>query len=134
MGFEVSDSKPASGRRVLDAKDTDFEAQAVAMSQGGLDFVFEASGCAQALAQAIAAAEREATIVQVSSLPTPVSVQLNSIAAKELNFLGSFRFTNVFATALELGSQPKGQSFRLDQRRASPVRHAEGDGYCDWKE
>ncbi len=86
----------------LNAKNADFEAQANALSQGGFDFVFEASGSTQALAQAIAAADRGATIVQVGTLPTPVTAPLNSIMAKELHLLGSFRFANVFATALDL--------------------------------
>ncbi|MGB9142204.1 MAG: L-idonate 5-dehydrogenase [Aestuariivirga sp.] len=86
----------------LNARDVDFEAKATALSQGGFDFVFEASGSAQALAQAIAAAERGATIVQVGTLPTPVTAPLGSVMTKELNFIGSFRFANVFATALDL--------------------------------
>ena len=86
----------------LNPRDQDFEAQAAALSQGGFDFVFEASGSQQALAQAITAAERGATIVQVGTLPILVTAPLNSIMAKELNFIGSFRFANVFATALEL--------------------------------
>jgi L-idonate 5-dehydrogenase len=91
----------------LNAKDADFEAQAAALSRGGFDVVFEASGSPQALAQAIAAAERGATIVQVGTLPTPVTAPLNSIMAKELNFIGSFRFANVFATALDLAISRK---------------------------
>jgi L-idonate 5-dehydrogenase len=50
----------------------------------------------------MAAADRGATLVQVSLLPTPVTAPLNSIMAKELNFLASCRFANVFATALDL--------------------------------
>ena len=88
----------------LDARDADFEAQATALSHGGFDFVFEASGSPHALAQAIAAADRGATIVQVGTLPTPVTAALNSVMAKELNFLGSFRFANVFAMALDLAA------------------------------
>lgn len=88
----------------LNAKDKDFETQAIELSQGGFDFVFEASGSSHALAQAIAVAERGATVVQIGSLPTPVSVPLNSVMAKELNLLGSFRFANVFPTALELAA------------------------------
>jgi L-idonate 5-dehydrogenase len=86
----------------LNSLDVNFEEQAISLSQGGFDVVFEASGSAQALAQAIAVAERGATIVQVGTLPTPVTAPLNSIMAKELNFIGSFRFANVFASALEL--------------------------------
>jgi L-idonate 5-dehydrogenase len=91
----------------LNARDTDFEAQATALSQGGFDFVFEASGTPQALSQAIAAAECGATIVQVGTLPTPVTTSLNSIMVKEINFIGSFRFANVFATALDLAVSRK---------------------------
>ena len=91
----------------LNASDADFEAQTTALSQGGFDLVFEASGSPHALAQAIAAAERGATIVQVGTLPTPVTAPLNSIMAKELNFIGSFRFANVFATSLELAVSRK---------------------------
>lgn len=88
----------------LNARDADFEAQAAALSRGGFDFVFEASGSPQAAAHAIAAADRGATIVQIGTLPTPVTAPLNSIMAKELNFIGSFRFANVFATALDLAA------------------------------
>ena len=86
----------------LDATQGEFESEALSLSQGGFDFVFEASGSPQAVTQAIAVAERGATIVQVGTLPTPVSAPLNSIMVKELKFIGSFRFANVFATALEL--------------------------------
>jgi L-idonate 5-dehydrogenase len=86
----------------LNAEDHDFEAQAVALSHGGFDVLFEASGSAQALSQAIAAAERGATIVQIGTLPTPVTAPLNAIMTKELDFIGSFRFANVFAAALDL--------------------------------
>jgi L-idonate 5-dehydrogenase len=86
----------------LNASDADFELQATNLSQGGFDFVFEASGSPEALSQAIAVADRGATIVQVGTLPPPVTAPLNSIMVKELNFIGSFRFANVFATALEL--------------------------------
>ena len=86
----------------LNGQDADFETQAMETTRGGFDFVFEASGSAKALAQAITVAERGATIVQVGTLPTPVTAPLNSVMAKELNFLGSFRFANVFATSLDL--------------------------------
>jgi L-idonate 5-dehydrogenase len=91
----------------LNASDAEFEARAIALAKGGFDFVFEASGSPQALSQAIAAAERGATIVQVGTLPTPVTAPLNAIMAKELNFIGSFRFANVFATALDLAVSGK---------------------------
>ena len=91
----------------LDGHDPDFEAKALEISQGGFDFVFEASGSVQALAQAIAVAERGATIVQVGTLPTPVAAPFNFVMAKELNFIGSFRFANVFAMSLQLAASKR---------------------------
>lgn len=86
----------------LDAHQADFESRAAELSQGGFDVVFEASGSGEALSQAMLAADRGGTIVQVGTLPTPVSAPLNLVMAKELNLLGSFRFANVFAAAIEL--------------------------------
>lgn len=86
----------------LDATDLNFKTKAISLSQGGFDLVFEASGSVEALSQAIAAAERGATIVQVGTLPATVMAPLNLIMTKELSLVGSFRFANVFATSLDL--------------------------------
>ena len=87
---------------VLDAADADFQQTAVAASGGGFDIVFEASGSEAALAQGLAAARRGATIVQVGTLPASVTLPLNDLMARELKLVGSFRFANVFTTALGL--------------------------------
>ena len=51
---------------------------------------------------AIALARRGATIVQIGTLPTDVTAPLNTIMARELSYVGSFRFANVFAIAIDL--------------------------------
>lgn len=68
----------------------------------GCEIAFEAAGAASALGLALATVRRGGTIVQVGTLPAEVALPLNDIMARELSLLGSFRFANVFATALAL--------------------------------
>jgi L-idonate 5-dehydrogenase len=63
---------------------------------------FEAAGAASALGLALASIRRGGTIVQVGTLPAEVALPLNDVMARELSLLGSFRFANVFPTALAL--------------------------------
>jgi L-idonate 5-dehydrogenase len=87
---------------VLDARSTDFVADADALSRGGFDVVIEAAGSADALAQALEVVRRGGTIVQVGTLPASATLPLNLLMARELTLAGSFRFANVFATSLAL--------------------------------
>jgi L-idonate 5-dehydrogenase len=106
----VSDPAPFARRTAaaigadaaLDPTSADFAAEASAHSEGGFEVAFEASGVPRALAQAVALAERGATIVQVGTLPAEVTLPLNDIMARELTLAGSFRFANVFDAALRL--------------------------------
>ncbi len=67
------------------------------------DVVFEASGTAAGLSAAIMAARRGGVVVQIGNLPGgAIPVPANAIMAKELTLLGTFRFGNEFATAVEL--------------------------------
>lgn len=68
----------------------------------GFDLGFEASGSPKALRMAIQACSRGATIVQIGTLPGDTPLPANLIMSKEQAFLGSFRFTNVFETVLDL--------------------------------
>ena len=86
----------------LDALSTRFEAEADAVVPGGFDVVIEAAGSAQALAQALPVVRRGGTIVQVGTLPAAVTLPLNMLMARELTLVGSFRFANVFQTAIDL--------------------------------
>lgn len=91
-----------SADHALDPGSADFAAAAAALSRGGFDVMFEAAGSAAAVLQGLALVRRGATIVQVGTLPADVTLPYNDIMARELTVVGSFRFANVFATALTL--------------------------------
>lgn len=86
----------------LDAADPAAIEQGLARVPGGFHVVFEASGAPQAVPLAIALARRGATIVQIGTLPADVAAPLNTIMARELSYVGSFRFANAFGVALDL--------------------------------
>ena len=68
---------------------------------GEPDVAFEVSGAVPALASALETVRRGGIIVQVGTLP-PEGMHLlaNQIMARELDVRGSFRFGNVFDTAV----------------------------------
>jgi L-idonate 5-dehydrogenase len=86
----------------LDAADPAAVERGLAVAPGGFHIVFEASGAPPAVPLAIALARRGGTIVQIGTLPDDVSAPLNTIMARELSYVGSFRFANAFAIALDL--------------------------------
>jgi len=86
----------------LDPTQADFEPDATTLSNGGFDVMFEAAGSAPALVQGLRLLRRGATLVQVGTLPADVTLPFNDIMARELSVFGSFRFANVFGTALHL--------------------------------
>ncbi|MDB5529831.1 MAG: hypothetical protein JWR51_2934 [Devosia sp.] len=86
----------------LDASDPVAVERGLALTPGGFHVVFEASGAPPAVPLSIALARRGATIVQIGTLPADVTAPLNTIMARELSYVGSFRFANVFAIALDL--------------------------------
>ena len=71
-------------------------------SCGGFDLLFEASGATSALTQGLTLLRRGASLIQVGTLPAQVTLPFNDIMARELTVIGSFRFANVFDTALRL--------------------------------
>lgn len=69
---------------------------------GEPDVAFEVSGAVVALASALATVRRGGIIVQVGTLPPEGMFLLaNQIMARELDVRGSFRFGNVFDTAVQ---------------------------------
>jgi L-idonate 5-dehydrogenase len=67
------------------------------------DVVFECSGVGAALTQAVGAARRTATIVQVGMLPNAeVGVNLAPLLAKELTVRGAFRFSTEIDDAVAI--------------------------------
>ncbi|MEO9515628.1 MAG: L-idonate 5-dehydrogenase [Paracoccaceae bacterium] len=69
--------------------------------KGYFDVLFECSGVAAALTAAISAMRPRATIVQLG-LGGDMTLPVQAMTAKELNFKGSFRFHTEFFTAVEM--------------------------------
>ena len=69
--------------------------------KGHFDVLFECSGVAVALSAAIAAMRPRATIVQLG-LGGDMTLPVQAMTAKELNFKGSFRFHAEFFAAVEM--------------------------------
>jgi L-idonate 5-dehydrogenase len=87
---------------VLDATSDSMKAKALGIARDGFDIIFEVSGSHKALSQAIDLVRRGGTIIQVGTLPAKMELPANMIMVKELKILGSFRFANVFSTAINL--------------------------------
>ena len=66
------------------------------------DIVFEASGVPAALGFGLETIHRGGTLVQIGTLPHEVTLPANLIMAKQLKVLGSFRYANVFETAMNM--------------------------------
>ncbi len=67
------------------------------------DTIFEASGAAPALANALTLVRRGGTLVQIGNYAVPVlNVPSNIVMAKEIAWRGSFRFGDEFAEAVRL--------------------------------
>lgn len=69
----------------------------------GFDVIFEASGARQALRQAFDLVKPGGTIVQIGTLDTEdIPLPANQVMVKEIQFVGSFRYGNVFDEAIRL--------------------------------
>lgn len=68
--------------------------------KGSFDVVFEASGSAKAVAQALAVAKPRAILVQIG-VGGETPVPLNILVAKEIDWRGTFRFHAEFALAVD---------------------------------
>jgi len=78
----------------------------------GFDFVFEAAGARAALRQAFELVRPGGTIVQIGTLGTEdIPLPANQLMVREINFIGSMRYGNVFDEAIRLV-----QSRRIDLR------------------
>jgi len=71
----------------------------------GFSVVFEASGAPRALRQAFDLVRPGGTIVQIGTLGTAdVPLPANQVMVREIQFLGSFRYGDVFGEAIQLAS------------------------------
>jgi L-idonate 5-dehydrogenase len=141
-GITVSDPRPSArafaekngGAETLDPTETKAWDGASDLAPNGFEVVFEASGAAAALDQAIRLAARGATVVQVGTLEDGVSIPANALLTKELSYVGSWRFANVFDRVISLVSSGKidprpliTHTFRFEQLKQAftEARHGE---------
>jgi len=69
----------------------------------GFDVIFEASGSRPALRQAFSLVRPGGTIVQIGTLGTEdIPLPANQLMVREIQFVGSFRYGNVFDEAIRL--------------------------------
>ena len=88
---------------VLDAADKNVQQKAREITGEGFDVIFEASGARPALRQAFDLVKPGGTIVQIGTLGTEdIPLPANQVMAKEIQFIGSFRYGNVFDEAIRL--------------------------------
>lgn len=106
----ISDVKPFSrsfateqgASATLDPMANDFSEQASTIAPEGFEVVFEASGVAAAMNQAFQLAAKGSTVVQVGTLDNGIAVPINTLLTREIQYVGSWRFANVFDRVLDL--------------------------------
>jgi L-idonate 5-dehydrogenase len=87
----------------LDPTEASFKDQVTALTGDGFEILFEASGAVPALKQAFEVVRRGGTIVQIGVYSAPeISLPVNQLLVRELQFVGSFRYGNVWEEAIRL--------------------------------
>ena len=88
---------------VLDPAEKNLNEKVKEISGDGFDIIFEASGASTALRQAFDLVKPGGTIVQIGTLCTEdIPLPANQVMVKEIQFIGSFRYGNVFDEAIRL--------------------------------
>ncbi|MEO8413304.1 MAG: zinc-binding dehydrogenase [Ginsengibacter sp.] len=88
---------------VIDPSEKNLAEKVKELTGDGFDIIFEASGASPALRQAFNLVKRGGTIVQIGTLTTEdIPLPANQVMVKEIQFLGSFRYGNVFDEAIRL--------------------------------
>lgn len=85
---------------ILDPNDQFIQQKIMDLTNGGFDIIIEASGSPVALKQAIEFIKPGGTIVLVGTISSEIPLPMNLVMSKELQIKGSFRFTNVFESAV----------------------------------
>lgn len=87
----------------LNPLDKNLQKQVKDIAGDGFDVIFEASGAEAALRQAFDLVRPGGTIVQIGTLGIEdVPLPANQLMVKEIQFIGSFRYGNVFDEAIRL--------------------------------
>ncbi len=93
----------AGADSALDPMAASFKDQVAALTGDGFDVVFEASGSPPALRQGFDAVRRGGTLVQIGVFSAPeLSLPINQLMVREVQFLGSFRYGNVWEEGIRL--------------------------------
>lgn len=88
---------------VLDPSDKDLAEKVKELTGDGFDVIFEASGATPALRQAFDLVKPGGTIVQIGTLNNEnIPLPANQVMVKEIQFIGSFRYGNIFDEAIRL--------------------------------
>ena len=88
---------------VLDPSAKDLDERVRALAGDGFDAIFEASGSAAALRKAFDLVRPGGTIVQIGTVPAgDIPLPGYRVMNKEINFIGSMRYGNVFDEAIRL--------------------------------
>lgn len=106
VATDLSDNALAHARsvgadRTINVADTPDALDAYMADKGTFDVLYECSGAPKALASGIAALRPRGTIVQLG-LGGDMAVPMMQITAKELQLIGSFRFHEEFAMAIDI--------------------------------
>ena len=89
--------------KVLDPSDKNMAEKVKELTGDGFDVIFEASGASPALRQAFDLVKPGGTIVQIGTLSNEdISLPANQVMVKEIQFIGSFRYGNIFDEAIRL--------------------------------
>jgi 2-desacetyl-2-hydroxyethyl bacteriochlorophyllide A dehydrogenase len=88
---------------VLDPSEKNLHEKVKEITADGFDVILEASGARPALRQAFDLVKPGGTIVQIGTLGTEdILLPANQVMVKEIQFIGSFRYGNVFDEAIRL--------------------------------
>jgi L-idonate 5-dehydrogenase len=88
---------------VLDPSEKNLSEKVKEITKDGFDVIFEASGARPALRQAFDLVRPGGTIVQIGTIGSEdVPLPANQLMVKEIQFIGSFRYGNVFDEAIRL--------------------------------
>jgi L-idonate 5-dehydrogenase len=89
--------------RALNPLGDSFKDEVGALVDDGFDVVLEASGAPPALRQAFELVRRGGTLVQIGVFSAPeLSLPINQLMIREIQFLGSFRYGNVWEEGIRL--------------------------------
>ncbi len=87
----------------LDPAGRDFQDQVRELTGDGFDMIFEASGSPSALRAAFDLARPGGTMVQIGTLGADdIPIPVNQIMVREISFLGSMRYGDMFDQAIRL--------------------------------